>query len=251
MGLNTHNLINYGGGGGNQLNTGPLSSNLVVPLPGDFLVYIICWQAGDPLGGYIPVQPAFSVFDDAGQNWQNLFDVFGLGPGGVYNSQYSMSVWFCPRARGGQFNISTSGTAVPLLQDSEGHGSLLDWRLDNRASIITASKFDASNTANPTLPSFNVLANQLIIGAFYSPNVAPTKVSISPGYTEIDGFGTTVDYTDIYIARPTDTQNTPAMITTAPIPFWLMAGLQIDISPPSLGIGQIDIPDYQQMEIER
>jgi hypothetical protein len=254
MGLNTHNLINYGGGGGNQLNAVAIPSNLVIPLPGDFLIYIICWQAGLPLGGYVPVQPTFFVSDDLGQRWQNLFDVFQPnGPGGAYNSQYSMSVWFCDNAKGGAFNITTTSTAVPLLQDQQGHGSLLDWRLDNRNQILNVSKVDASNTANPTLPAFAVGVNQLVVAAFWCPftTPAPALVSATPGYTVINSFGTTTDYHDEYIVRPSIVAvQQPGIVVAAAEPQWLMAALGIDISPPAMNIRQIQMHDFTEMPIE-
>jgi hypothetical protein len=251
MGLRSNNLVNYGGGGGNSLSSVNIPA-VVIPLAGDFLVYIIVWQAGLPLGGYVPVQPVFQVFDDLGQQWENLFDLFGVGPGGAYNSQYSISVWFCPNAKGGTFNITTLSSAVPLLQDQQGHGSLQDWQLDNRNAIITASRFDNSNTATPSLPAFSVLANQLIIAAFWCPYTTPPPalVSASPGYTVMSTFGTTVDYLDEYIARPPVGGNTPSIVTAAAEPQWMMVGLQIDISQPNLQTRSIMLPNYEQMPIE-
>ena len=257
MGLNSKSVINYGGGGGNQLNTGPLPA-IVTPLPGDFLIYTIMWQAGLPLGGYVPQAPRFSVSDDKGQQWINLFDLFQVGPGqgaaDAYNAQYSMSVWFCPSAKGGTFNITTTSTAVPNLQDQQGHGSLLDWQLDNRNAVLNVSKLDATNINNPQLNLFSVQTNQLVIATFYSPSGGGIVLtSSSPGYTVLNSFGSVGDFHDEYIVRPATSQQ-PGIVTTrtgSGFPnYWLMTGLIIDISQPALQTSQIALGEILQMPIE-
>lgn len=257
MGLRSSQFVSTGGGGGNQIAT----TNLVPaqqPLAGDFCIVIIQWQCGLPLGGYVPVQPAFKVQDlGGGNNWVNVGDVFdSSGPGTAFASQASLSVWICRNANGQPMNLQISGSAVPLIQDQQGGFVFQDWQLTTHGADILTAKVDNTNTASPSQGAVNIGdLNQLIIAAFFAPyGVAPVLSSSSAGYTVMNGFGSgSSRYLDEYKVRPIPgVAQAPGIVTTAAEATWLMASVLIDINPPTLKVNQILFPGkLKPLGIER
>lgn len=256
MGLRSSQFVANGGGGGNQFISNPFTP-ATQPKAGDFCVLVISWQCGLPLGGYVPVQPLFTVVDTQNANhWENIQDVFDPnGPGGAFTSQASMSVWFCRNANGLPMTLQMQGSAIPLVQDQEGFFVFQDWQLQTHGTEITIAKVDRTNTANPTQAPTNIGdLNQLIIAAYFAPyGTAPILSSLTPGYTQIFGFGTTGVYLDEYKVRPIPgIAQAPSIVTTAPELTWLMASILIDINPPAIKVNQIFFPGkLKPLAIER
>lgn len=244
MGLNANTVYSLGGGGGNYIGgANPIEITTAQPRQGDFLLMIV--QASFGLNTPTPQQPTFTVTDDAGNIWKNVFDIFEpQASTEPYIGQYSISVWICESANGktiGHFDITS--TVVEDAYDVTGLASYSDWFLPYNGIESHSSKIIGSATDTPTADTFAITHDQLVIAIFNTLGVALGD-DVSAGFTVLNN-PSSGGYLDAYVVRPLPGENTPGLTALESTSPWLLGVLTISIDHPAMKISQTFMPDFQ------